>query len=1251
MIGQTLGHYSIVEKIGAGGMGIVYRAHDEQLDRDVALKVLPIGTLDEEAARKQFRKEALALARLSHPNIATVFEFSSQDGIDFLAMELIPGTPLNVKLNSGPLLEREALRIAAQLAEGLAAAHEQGVIHRDLKPANLFLTPDGRLKILDFGLAKFVHPDPANAVTMTVTADTGSVSGTLPYMSPEQLRGMPVDARSDIYAAGAVLYEMATAQRPFPQTQGAVLTGAILHETPPLPQTVNPRVSVATSNVIMKVLEKEPTRRYQSARELGVALEGLHSGAHTSGPEIASKRKTGVAIAAALGIVLLGGLAIGSNLGGVRDRLARPTRPAANEASPRNSPFGPVRLRRSVAVMGFKNLSGHAEAAWVATALSEMMTTELGAGEELRTVPGEQVARMKLSLALPEADSFAKETLGRIRQNIGSDAVILGSYLASGNGQVRLDMRVQDAITGEILVSVTETGPEGEIGDTVARAGAKLRQTLGADSVSAVDMAAMKSSMPSNASAMRFYSEGVAKLRNFDSLAARNLLQKAITADPKCALSHNALSQVWRNLGREKEAKDAIKKARDLSSGLPLNDRLLVAANYHLVNHEWQKAREVFERLYRTAPDNLEYGLAYVSAQTKSGDLQGAYVTVDSLRKLPSPVGESPRIDMVEADAAATEGDTNRVLATYAAAAEKARASGARLILASSLNRQSFALGSSGQIAKAMAATVEARAIYEAVGDASGVAASKYTMATMLFQRGDLQEAASLLNEIVRYGERTADQTYLLNSLTVLAQIQVRQGNLPAARKNYEQVLAGTRAQDDRYGEQFALNGMADTLFDMGDRVEAKKYYEQSIALSKITGDKASAAGAQFGLADVLQTRGDTEGAMKLLEQAMATYEELGQKVQAAQTLNVIAGIRSGLGESETAEKDWRKVRQICQEAQIKSCAAKATLNIGDSLSDKGKKSEAVAQYEQAVAMYQEMGEKGNLSNTFASIAQSKIDLGDLGSANKYGGDALAMARASGNKDSWANALHLQGKILVSQGKLTEAQKNFEQSLAAYQSLNLKEQIARSHRALGKIRAYRDDLGGAQSKIEEAISIFKEIRATSTMQSTQLELANIELSRSRADRAIEIAQAALDDFVKAKLEQGTAHLLLASALADQGKAADAQKELQAAISGISAEENLSAKIALAITAAQVKAAAGRPEEGIPALEIALSDATSHGYVPERYEVQLALGIAEMKAGRIAAARTRLTALQKEASARGFLLVARKAKEVTAKNTS
>jgi serine/threonine protein kinase len=275
MIGQRLGHYRIVEKIAAGRMVEVYRSHDEQLDRDVALKVLHLGMLRDKPARKQFHKEVVTLAKLNHPNIETVFEFGTQDRVDYLIMELIPGTALSEWLKGGPLPEEETVRLGTQIAHGLVAAHEQGVVHRDLKPGNLMVTPDGRLKILDFGLARLLRPTQAVDVRQSITADTGTLTGTVPYMSPEQLRGEHADARSDIYAAGAVLYEAATGRRPFPQTHGPTLVGAILNQKPEPPSSVNRQLTLGIGTVILKALEKERQARYQSAAELRAALETL----------------------------------------------------------------------------------------------------------------------------------------------------------------------------------------------------------------------------------------------------------------------------------------------------------------------------------------------------------------------------------------------------------------------------------------------------------------------------------------------------------------------------------------------------------------------------------------------------------------------------------------------------------------------------------------------------------------------------------------------------------------------------------------------------------------------------------------------------------------------------------------------------------------------------------------------------------------------------------------------------------------
>ncbi len=274
IVGQVLGHYRVLQQIGAGGMGLVFRASDQQLERDVAIKVLPPGMLADEAARRRFRHEALALAKLNHPNIGTVYEFSSQEGLDFLVMEYVGGAPVDAKLASGPLPQKEVLRLGFQLADGLASAHEHGVVHRDLKPANMRLTQDNRLKILDFGLAQFARQETDLGVTASIS-DTGPVAGTLPYMSPEQLRGEVTDQRSDLWSAGAVLYELATGRRPFAFPQAPLLIDAILNRPPEPPSSLNPKISPGLEMAILKCLDKDPERRYQSARELRVDLDRL----------------------------------------------------------------------------------------------------------------------------------------------------------------------------------------------------------------------------------------------------------------------------------------------------------------------------------------------------------------------------------------------------------------------------------------------------------------------------------------------------------------------------------------------------------------------------------------------------------------------------------------------------------------------------------------------------------------------------------------------------------------------------------------------------------------------------------------------------------------------------------------------------------------------------------------------------------------------------------------------------------------
>jgi len=263
---QRLSHYTLLERTGAGGMGVVHRARDERLERDVAIKLLPAGLLADDSARSRFRREALALSRLNHPNIATVHDFDQDQGVDFLVMEWVQGESLDHRLARGPMHEAELVPIAIQVAEALVAAHAGGVVHRDLKPANLRVTPDGRVKVLDFGLARLTQPG-EEAKTATATR-AGITPGTLAYMPPESFSGKPGDATGDLYSLGVVLYEMCTGRLPFEGQHVAETIHAILHATPLAPRVVRPTVSIGFQNLVMRLMQREPARRYASAAEL-----------------------------------------------------------------------------------------------------------------------------------------------------------------------------------------------------------------------------------------------------------------------------------------------------------------------------------------------------------------------------------------------------------------------------------------------------------------------------------------------------------------------------------------------------------------------------------------------------------------------------------------------------------------------------------------------------------------------------------------------------------------------------------------------------------------------------------------------------------------------------------------------------------------------------------------------------------------------------------------------------------------------
>jgi len=1008
MLGKNLSHYRIVQQIGAGGMGVVFLAHDEQLERDVAIKVLPPGTLADEAARKRFRQEALSLARLNHPNIATIHDFDTADDTDFLVTEYIAGDALDKKLASGAVPSDEVVRLGLQFAQGLGAAHAQGIIHRDLKPANLRLTTDGRLKILDFGLAQFVHPEGDLAATASLTSSQ-QITGTLPYMSPEQLRGEFADRRTDIWAMGAVLYELATGKRPFPETHGPMLINAILNQEPELPRKVNPLVSEGLESVIWKSLRKNRAERYQSVGELEEDLERLTAGIspQVRGPGRPLRQRLLLWATALLIVFAVGAMFF------LRKRPKVDVSLVSTGVA-----------RHSVAILGFKNLSGRPDTAWLSTALSEMLTTELGAGEKLLTISGENVARVKNDLALPETDSLAADTLSRVRKNLGSDFVILGSYLDLGDGSdIRVDLRVQDAKTGKIVSTVTRRGSETHLDDLITQAGAELRSKLGVGPAPDAEEVAIKAELPSNANAARFYSEGLQRLRNFEPLAARDLFEKAVAADPRHAMSYVYLASAWKSLGYDQKAVAAAQKAVELSSGLRHEEQLRVQGQYYEASHQWDKAIETYRALYQESPDDLDFGLRLANAQISASKAAEARATLAELRKLPPPQGQDLRIDVDEIMAANEASDYKSAAALSLELAEKAKQQGARYLLARALQFRCAALRNLGDPKGAVQTCREGHDISSAIGDRAGEAASINTTANLLYDLGDLEGARKLYGQSGEIYRSIGNKSGVAAATDNAASVISDQGDLVTARKMSEEALALYREVGDQTGIAQTLNNLAAQMVQGGDLSGAEKNFQAALDIWRVMGSPDGIATALTNLGDMRMALGEIASAKSAYQESLETFRKNGEKSKAAYPLVGMGDVYAASGDFADAKKSYDEALSISNESGEKHESAVAMANLGTVLMQQGDLTGARAKYQKAIDLRNEIGEKSGAAEILLQLASLALEEGRASEGKALAGKALEEIRAAKIPELQISAHAILADALLAQGKLDAARK------------------------------------------------------------------------------------------------------------------------------------------------------------------------------------------------------------------------------------
>ncbi len=1112
------GRYRIVRFLAKGGMGEVYEAEDLELRQRVALKTISAHVADE-VATDRFKRE-IALARaVTHPNVCRIFDLGqhlledpARPGakVTFLTMELLTGETLSARLKRRSRLQpAEAFPILRQMAAALDAAHQARIVHRDFKSENVLLVPaeEGlRAVVTDFGVARG-----AGTADQFASQVTGAgIVGTPAYMAPEQVEGGPVTAAADIYALGVVLYEMVTGRLPF-ESENPLTTAVKRLREPPTPPHVHvPDLPPAWERTILRCLERRPERRFANPGEVATALAGPQvtgavgrpaPGSDPGFPRMGTDEAipTGTPSILDRATVAAPTVAHATAADAWRATLTPPERRTAapRRQGRRQRLLGAVLLavvvvsaglyawnrltrdrdrlvpRRSVAVLGFRNLTGSTEAAWLQTALAEMLTTELARGGTLRTIPGENVARVQRQLEMTD-DGLTEEQRRSLRSLLGCDFLVLGAYTrvqVADRGELRLDLRLQDAALGSDLASLAESGSEDEIFDLVARVGQALRSELGVGKAGEDDPAA---GMPTDPQAARLYAEAVAKLRASQPHAARELLQQAAASEPENPLIHTALSSAWEAEGYIGRAAEAAERAFELSSHLPREDRLAVEGRHLETRGDYAAAAEVYRELHQYFPDDLEYGLHLAAVENKSRRPRSALEAIEELKLLPAPISDDPRIDLAEAAAAAMLSEYEDQLAAARRAAERAEPLGAALLVAQAQLAQSQAYRFLGRPREAEEAAAAARDTYARIDNPAGAALARTTLANALVDRGEFAAAASSYRAAIDDYRQIGDRGGTAFALNNLALVLKKRGELDQAEELYEEAEEIYRDLDDRLGVANTLNNLGVLLVGRDRLGAAVERFDRSRAVWEEIGDPSSLAYSLNNVAAVLRLTGRLWDSRAMHLRSLEIRRGIGHKQSEVTSLTNLGRVLTDLGELETAGELVTEAVALAREIGERSAEADALFARGVLSLARGALDEARTAHEEALAIRSELEARREVTESRIAVARVALAEGQSATAEIVSQAAVKVCRREGRHSDEALARTLLARAHQGQGRLSQARREIavavplaEASQRAAVGLEVALAAARLEVESGRPAAALEDLGDLELKSEE----------------------------------------------------------------------------------------------------------------------------------------------------------------------------------------
>jgi eukaryotic-like serine/threonine-protein kinase len=730
----------------------------------------------------------------------------------------------------------------------------------------------------------------------------------------------------------------------------------------------------------------------------------------------------------------------------------------------------PVVQRRSIAVLGFQNATGKADDAWLSTALSEMLSTELAAGDRLRLVSGEDVAHLRVQSPWSQADTLGAESASRIGRSLNSDLLVLGSYTSVGpseSRQIRVDARLQEAKSGEILTEVAVIGGDQNLFELVSRIGGLLRDRLGISPVPAADEPAVLASLPSNMQAARLYSLGLEKLRDFDYKTAKDLFDQAIQADPKFPLAHAMASEADNALGYDDQSKQEAKIGRDLSEKLSPVQKMEIEARYYEAYSDRARAADTYHVLFTLYPDNLDFGLQLASAQSEAFKPDEALETIRQLRQLVGPSSDDPRIDLQEGWLLMGQNgeEADRL---YHSAAAKAAAQGKRLILAKA--KQRICLQNFHRLADPLECR-EAYEIFLAAGSRSEAGYSQQCRAEAQRLSGHPQASEAFYEAALREFQQAGTRRRIAITQNNFSLALEDEGKWNEAEVRFLDAKKGFEDTNDKGSLAAVLSNLADIQEMHGNLRQAANLYRQSWELGELTGDKRP-EGSRVNYGDMLLIRGEIQAARQEIEPQIAAFRKLADDPWG------FGASLTAMGDVDVAAADFEGARKYYQEAldvmekgngptQIQQ------LSLADLDTEEGHADRAEPVVRKAIADLEQAGSAGDEITAYQSLGRALLAEGKLPDAQNAISHALNMGEARKFPGIYLPLRILHARIIfasataapASRAALAEASRELTSAVAEGKSVEMYDYEIEGRLALGELHL-KANSAGAQAELK-----------------------------------------------------------------------------------------------------------------------------------------------------------------------------------------